>query len=288
MSSGTLRHDTMNTVCPCDDRIADERVLGLQVEDVVLVDARRHHHQRPLINLLGRRRILDHWISSFSIDDRARRDRDDCVRPRTPISSVIEMRPFSRSAFKCSSPRNRLSPLVSAASLMTSGLVGGKFAGAAASINCRVKKRSLFFVLRIELRRFDHFGQPARIDQVGLFQIIEEGQSLPFGRAETAVAFFRRDHRCGAWTAIRCARRDSSTAACAAGNNVAAFAEHRRVVAAISCGECSHHFRTVSAWLRGQRAGITCSANLRLAVRPSNNACGEGGGDGPDWNRLVS
>jgi hypothetical protein len=32
-------------------RVADQRVFGLQVEDVELVDARRHQQQRPLVHL---------------------------------------------------------------------------------------------------------------------------------------------------------------------------------------------------------------------------------------------
>ena len=38
---------------------AHERVLGLQVEDVELVDARRHDQQRARRDLLGQRRVLD-------------------------------------------------------------------------------------------------------------------------------------------------------------------------------------------------------------------------------------
>jgi hypothetical protein len=38
---------------------ADERVVGLQVEDVELVDARGHDHERPLRHLFGQRRVLD-------------------------------------------------------------------------------------------------------------------------------------------------------------------------------------------------------------------------------------
>src|SRR3546814_20840112 len=41
------------------DRPADEGVLRPQIQDVVLVDPRRDDQQRPLGDLLGRRRVLD-------------------------------------------------------------------------------------------------------------------------------------------------------------------------------------------------------------------------------------
>ncbi|MNS80297.1 hypothetical protein D3C72_1139720 [compost metagenome] len=40
-------------------RIADERVVGLQVEDVELVDARRHQQERPLVHLGGERLVFE-------------------------------------------------------------------------------------------------------------------------------------------------------------------------------------------------------------------------------------
>ncbi len=40
-------------------RVRGEGVLGLQVEDVELVDARRHHDERPRRHLVARRAVLD-------------------------------------------------------------------------------------------------------------------------------------------------------------------------------------------------------------------------------------
>jgi len=54
------------------DRIADQRVFWLQVENVVLVDARWHHHQRTLRHLVGERRILDQLDQFVLIHHRAR------------------------------------------------------------------------------------------------------------------------------------------------------------------------------------------------------------------------
>ena len=58
------------------DAELDEAVLRLQVEDVELVDPRRHDHQRPLVHLLGRRRVLDQLHQVGLEHDLARRGRD--------------------------------------------------------------------------------------------------------------------------------------------------------------------------------------------------------------------
>src|SRR5664279_3522544 len=59
--------DLFARILPADDedtmalghRVADQRVLGLQVEDVELVDARRHHEQRALEHLVGERLVFE-------------------------------------------------------------------------------------------------------------------------------------------------------------------------------------------------------------------------------------
>ena len=57
-------------------RVRDERVRRLQVEDVVLVDARRDDHQRPLVDLVGRRGVLDQLDQLVLEDHGARRGAD--------------------------------------------------------------------------------------------------------------------------------------------------------------------------------------------------------------------
>ena len=58
------------------DAELDEAVLGLQIEDVELVDPGRHDHQRPPVYLLGRRRVLDQLHQVGLEHDLARRRRD--------------------------------------------------------------------------------------------------------------------------------------------------------------------------------------------------------------------
>ena len=57
-------------------RPADEAVPRPQVEDVELVDPRRHDQQRPLQHLLGRRRVLDQLHQVVLVDHLAGRDAD--------------------------------------------------------------------------------------------------------------------------------------------------------------------------------------------------------------------
>ena len=61
---------------PLLDRPLDQRVLFAQVEDVVLVDPRRHDEQRPLRHLLRRRLVLDQLHQVVLEDDLAGRGRD--------------------------------------------------------------------------------------------------------------------------------------------------------------------------------------------------------------------
>ena len=58
------------------DQVTDERVLRLQVEDVELVDAGRHQQERPLVDLLGQRLILDQLEQNALIDDGSFAGRD--------------------------------------------------------------------------------------------------------------------------------------------------------------------------------------------------------------------
>ena len=73
-------------------RIADERVLRLQVEDVELVDARRHQQERPLIDLLGQRLVLDQLEQHVLVDDRAFAGRD-VLADFEAVSSVCVILP---------------------------------------------------------------------------------------------------------------------------------------------------------------------------------------------------
>ncbi len=51
------------------DEEADETVLGLQVENVELVDPGRNEQQRYRVGLRGERRVLDQLDEAVSVDD---------------------------------------------------------------------------------------------------------------------------------------------------------------------------------------------------------------------------
>ena len=127
---------------PLAHRVAHEGVLRLQVEDVELVDARRHHHQRALA---PPRRCAGaywmSWISSFSYTTwpgvTAR------LRPTSKaVSSVWLMRPLRHVGEQVGEPaREALAARLHAPGAGPSGLVAAKFAGLIASTHCRTAKR---------------------------------------------------------------------------------------------------------------------------------------------------
>ena len=58
------------------DRPFDERILGLQIENIEPVDPCRKNQQRPLAHRLGRRRVLQELHHLVLVDDLARRRRE--------------------------------------------------------------------------------------------------------------------------------------------------------------------------------------------------------------------
>src|SRR3546814_11979123 len=69
------------------DRPADEGVLRPQVKDVVLVDPRRDDQQRPLGDIVGRRRVLDELHEVVLVDHLARR-KGDVLAEREGVAVV--------------------------------------------------------------------------------------------------------------------------------------------------------------------------------------------------------
>ena len=61
---------------PLRHRVAHEAFLGTEVENVEFVDPRRNDQKRPLVDGLGRRRILDKFDEVVAEDDLARRHRE--------------------------------------------------------------------------------------------------------------------------------------------------------------------------------------------------------------------
>src|SRR5579859_7504838 len=56
--------------------MADERILGRQVQDVIFHDPRRHEENRLRMNARRARRVLDELDELVAVDDLARRHRE--------------------------------------------------------------------------------------------------------------------------------------------------------------------------------------------------------------------
>ena len=61
---------------PFSDRVTHERILGLQIEDVKLVDARRHQKNGALVNRGCGRLVLDDLQVAILVDHRSRGGRE--------------------------------------------------------------------------------------------------------------------------------------------------------------------------------------------------------------------
>ena len=176
------------------DRPADERVIGAQVEDVVLVDPGRHDQQRALEHRLRRRGVLDELDEVVLEHDLARRDADvltelerlhvghlDVEAPLAvlevgqevlqPVEQVLAVR-FDRGAQHLGVGHDEV--------------CGREGVGELARIEVHLARGRL-----VEPVGFaHHVGEPAGRQQVGLLDVIEDRVFLPGGIAEAPVARF--------------------------------------------------------------------------------------------------
>ncbi len=131
------------------DGVADQRVLGLQVEDVELVDARRHEQDRPLVHLRRQRLVLDQLEQLVLEDHRALGRRDVAADLERALVGLRQVAALGVVPELVSARAAMLSPLVSIALLCASGLSARKLLGAAASIHCCTAKRMRALRLRV-------------------------------------------------------------------------------------------------------------------------------------------
>ncbi len=175
------------------DRVADERVLRLQVEDVVLVDARRDHHQRPFRHFCRARRVLDQLDEVVLVDHLARGHGDIAAELERSLVGLAD------AAFARIGEQVRHA----ASECLALGLERG-------AQRRRIRRREIhrahgvdplprgearaFLRLRIERRALDHLLDVLRREQVGLPQVIEVRVLAPLARREAAIVTF--DERC--------------------------------------------------------------------------------------------
>jgi hypothetical protein len=172
----------------------DEGILRLQVEDVVLVDARRHHHQRTLRHLRGARRILDELDEIVLEHHGARRDREVAAHlegrlvglaDATALDVAKQVRQPARQALTAGLER-----------LLERLGVGGRKIRRAHGVHPLLHREAgALLGRRIERRLFHQVLEVARSKQIGLLQVIVVGIVAPFAVAEAPVAGFGRGER---------------------------------------------------------------------------------------------
>ena len=191
------------------DGPADEGFLRVEVEDVELVDPGRHDQQRPLQHRLGRRRVLDQLDQVVAEDHLAGRGRDvlaDLEALGSDWRSFSSPLPASMSSASICMPRTRLAPFCFSG-LAEQLRVGrqeirrreraGDLLDVEARLVARVRRRGLGLL--------DQSLGPARGDEIGLLEEIEEGVLAPFGVAGSACPSVGRDDRlgCSPWTRLQ-------------------------------------------------------------------------------------
>ena len=196
-------------IVPGDDkhRIAlldgpfDEGILGLQVEDVIFVDPRRHDHQRTTIGCFAGRRVLEELDQIVLKDHLAGRDGDivaeaEGVRVGHPdaqlavavfeiIEEIVEAAHQILAA--------ALNGLAQDLGIGRNEVAGGHGIGELAGIEL-----DLLGGLLVEAFDFaDRRLHPAGGQQVGLLDVIKQEIVIPLGGLEAAVTLFRRNHGFG-------------------------------------------------------------------------------------------
>ncbi len=180
-------------------RPADERVLRLHVEDVVLVDPGRHDHQRPAVDLLRRRRVLNELHQLVLVDDLARCRRDVLAEPeRFHIGQRDLQRPSA--AFHVVEKVGEAAAEVLAVAL---GRRPDDFGICRDEVGRRDRAQELAHVeqrllpgLRVEpVGAGDHRLQPPRGEQIELLDRAEGGVGAPVLVLEPAIAWLGLDDR---------------------------------------------------------------------------------------------
>ncbi len=167
---------------PLLDRVLDEGILRLQVEDVVLVDAGRHHDERPDARLGSLRRVLDELRKVVLVHHRARSDRE--IAPDFERQQICQTaRQAFTAALDCIADHLRIGRCKIRGAHRVDPLPRGK--------PQPVLRRGL------ELGTFDEILQEARREKIGLADIVVVAVLAPLPAGEAAIAGLRRRHGLG-------------------------------------------------------------------------------------------
>ncbi len=186
---------------PLGDRPADEALLGVEVEDVELVDPGRHDQERALQHGLGRGRVLDQLHDVVAVYDLAGRRGDvdaDLEGARIGLpdlelaaAGLDVLRQHLHAAHQVLAVL--LQRLAQQFGIRRDEVGGRECAGDLLHVEAR-----LLAGVGVEIvGTVDHRFGPARADQIGLLDEIEHRMRRPVGVGEAGVALVRLDHGLG-------------------------------------------------------------------------------------------
>ena len=168
-------------------RMGDERILGLQIEDVELVDARRDHHQRTRRDLRGGGLVLDQLdqlVLEHHVAGRHRQVAADLEGSFVGLADAAllhvaqQVGQAARQAL--AARRQRLAQRIRVG--------GGKIRRAHRVDPLPRGEAHALLRLRLEHRRLDQLFEIARGEQIGLLQVVVVRVLAPFPGRETPVA----------------------------------------------------------------------------------------------------
>ena len=181
------------------DAELDEAVLGLQVEDVELVDPGRHDHQRPTVRLRGRGRVLDQLHELGLEHDLARAGRDIAA----DLERIQVGHPDRQLAFAAVEVLQHV--LQAAQQVLAAGLqrqaqhlgIGGDEVGGRHHLDelARVELELLLGLVVQTVLLLGSLQEVSGGQQIGLLDEVEQRVVVPGRVLEPPVAAVGHDHR---------------------------------------------------------------------------------------------
>ena len=184
---------------PWSTRVADEAVLRLQIQDVVLVDPGRDHQKRPLIDLLGGRRILDQLHQLGLEDHLAGREGDVPAELEGVEIGHLDRQPAAAAAEiveQVVQPAQQVLAARFQGRAQHLGIGGDEVAGRhGVDELARIEVDLLPGLLVRAFQLVDRIDQPARGQEIRLLDEVEHRIVAPGRVAKAAIAALGLDHR---------------------------------------------------------------------------------------------
>ncbi len=181
---------------PLRDRVADQRVVRLQVHDVELVDARRHHQHRPFIDL-GAQGFVFNELEQLVLEDHcALGDGHVAAHLESGLVGLRHM-PFAGIAQQVLQARGQALAFCLQRQLLRFGVQRQEIAGRRRVDPLLHRKAQPRLRLRVSFDGLGHAHQRARVQQVHLRGVGRGRVVGPFLGGETPVGNHRRRSRLG-------------------------------------------------------------------------------------------